>query len=499
MEIFLLILRLILAAVFALAGIGKLYDLEGSEKAVKNFGVPEVLAKPVSILLPLAEISVTVLLLFSGTYWFGAIVGFGLLAVFIGGMIYQMYLGNAPDCHCFGQIHSEPVSPKSLIRNVLFAVPALFLILRGQANQGFGILDLSFNSTENNFMQLIIGLIIIGFLAAIVYFLKQISEQQTQIMRRIDVLEVLSHESGRETEREDAANPEEFLPIGAPAPDFELPNVYGRNTALEHLLAKGKPLLLFFVGVGCNPCAALLPEIENWQKELGEKLNFVFISNGKAEDNLKKFAGNSVREILLQEDNETGKDFNAVWTPTALLVNSDGTIGSRPAVGDAAIRKLLEKIENQNFEAEPIFITNENTNGNGAKFNKTVPAFSLENLEGGKISQKDLRGKKTLVAFWSMDCGYCVNMMDDLRDWDKQKGMDEPNLVVFSTGKVEAHQNLNLESPVLLDENHQISKELGMSGTPSAILVNEDGKIISEIAVGAPQIWALLGKRNGER
>ena len=499
MEIFLIIIRLILAAIFVLAGIGKLFDLEGSEKAVKNFGVPEVLAKPVSILLPLAEISVAVLLLFAETSWFGAIGGFGLLAVFIGGMIYQMYLGNAPDCHCFGQIHSEPVSPKSLIRNVLFAVPALFLILRGQANQGSGILDSSLNSTENNFMQLIIGFIIIGFLAAIVYFLKQISEQQTQIMRRIDVLEVLSHEGGREIEREEIANPEDFLPIGAPAPDFELPNVYGRNIALEHLLAKGKPLLLFFVGVGCNPCAALLPEIEIWQQELGEKLNFIFISNGKAKENLDKFAGDSVKEILLQNNIETGKDFRAVWTPTALLVNSDGTIGSRPAVGDQAIRKLIEKLETENLEAEQIFIANGNENGNAPKFNTTIPEFSLEDIKGEKISRNDLRGKKSLVAFWSMDCGYCVNMLDDLRDWDKKKGMDEPNLVVFSTGKAEAHQNLNLESPVLLDENHKISKELGMSGTPSAILVNEDGKIISEIAVGAPQIWALLGKRNGER
>ena len=52
METFLLLIRLILFAIFALAGIGKFLDLDGSEKAVKDFGVPEDLAKPFSVLLP---------------------------------------------------------------------------------------------------------------------------------------------------------------------------------------------------------------------------------------------------------------------------------------------------------------------------------------------------------------------------------------------------------------------------------------------------------------
>jgi hypothetical protein len=34
-----------------------------------------------------------------------------------------------------------------------------------------------------------------------------------------------------------------------------------------------------------------------------------------------------------------------------------------------------------------------------------------------------------------------------------------------------------------------------MFGTPSAVLVNRDGKIVSETALGAPDIWSLIGKR----
>ncbi len=489
-----LLIRLFLGAIFALAGIGKLLDLNGSEKAIKDFGVPVDLAKPFSVLLPVGEIFIALLLLFVQTSWLGAIGGFLLLLVFIGGMLIQMAKGNAPDCHCFGQIHSEPVSAKSLIRNAVFATLAFVLIVSGQDNQGLSLFDSSNDSSEGNFMTLILSLATVGLLAAAVYFLKLISEQQTQIMRRIEILELTSHE-GREVERENLSNPHDGLPIGASAPDFELPDVNGRNVQFEHLLAKAKPILFFFVSPNCNPCAALLPEIEAWHEELKDKINFVFISSGKAKENSDKFASENLKQILLQKDREVATLFGALWTPTALLINVDGTIASRVAAGDAAIRELVEKTKAQNLEEKFLFVVNGNGNGKPPKIGESVPEFSIEDLSGKQISQDNFQGKKTLVAFWSLTCPHCVNMMEDLREWEKQKGLDEPNLVVFSDGETEAHKNLSLKSPILIDKEYKIAKKLGMDGTPSAVLVNEDGRIISETAIGAPQIWTLLGKR----
>jgi hypothetical protein len=69
MEFVLLLIRLILFAIFALAGIGKLLDLEGSEKAVKDFGTPEEFAKFFAVALPFAEIVFAVCLLFVETSW----------------------------------------------------------------------------------------------------------------------------------------------------------------------------------------------------------------------------------------------------------------------------------------------------------------------------------------------------------------------------------------------------------------------------------------------
>ena len=90
MDTILLFVRLISVAIFALAGIDELLDLEGSENAVRNFGIPENLAKPFSILLPVAELFIALLLLSTTVLWRGATGASLLLAVFIGAMIWQM-------------------------------------------------------------------------------------------------------------------------------------------------------------------------------------------------------------------------------------------------------------------------------------------------------------------------------------------------------------------------------------------------------------------------
>ncbi len=485
MEVILLFIRIFLFAVFAVAAIGKFLDLEGAEKSVKAFGMPADLAKTFAVLIPFAELVFAVCLLFTSAAWLGAIGVFGFLIIFIGGMIAQLAQGNAPDCHCFGAIHSEPVSKKSLIRNAVFAILAFFLILQGRENQG-----MSFGEMTSEFaMQFIFGLGILGALGAVIYFLKKISEQQNQIMRRIEVLELVAGE-GKAVEREELENLNDALPIGAVAPDFALENLRGKEIGLKNLLAEGKPLMFFFVSSTCVPCAELLPEIEAWQKELGERFNFVFISSGKASENSGKF-GTSFKNILLQKEKEVSETYKATWTPTVLVVNSEGFVASRPAVGDTAIRELIEKVKAEN-ELEYFVLSN----GNGTtKIGENVPDFSLKDLSGREFTAKNFQNRKTLITFWSMTCGHCQNMIEELRNWDKTKGADAPDLLVLSDGEAEAHQDLNLDSPVLLDKDYKTAAKLGMAGTPSAILVNEKGKIISEIAVGADKIWTLVGKR----
>ena len=126
-----LAIRLLLAAVFAVAGIAKLRDLEGSRGAMKDFGVPAKLAGPAGVLLPLAEIAVAIALVPTVTARWAAVVALLLLLAFIWGIANALRRGESPDCHCFGQLHSAPAGPSTLARNAALALLAAVVVVEG--------------------------------------------------------------------------------------------------------------------------------------------------------------------------------------------------------------------------------------------------------------------------------------------------------------------------------------------------------------------------------
>src|SRR5689334_19470291 len=116
--VFVLILtRSILAIVFGLAAITKLADRAGSSKAMEDFGLPRAMVRPLRVLLPLAELLVTFALLAPQSGWSGGVGAAVLLALFSAGIVFNLARGRKPDCHCFGQLHSEPVGWATLRRN----------------------------------------------------------------------------------------------------------------------------------------------------------------------------------------------------------------------------------------------------------------------------------------------------------------------------------------------------------------------------------------------
>jgi uncharacterized membrane protein YphA (DoxX/SURF4 family) len=63
MNILLLVARLLISALFILAGLAELADLKGSRQALGGFGLPSALAAPLGPLLPLAELTVAAALI----------------------------------------------------------------------------------------------------------------------------------------------------------------------------------------------------------------------------------------------------------------------------------------------------------------------------------------------------------------------------------------------------------------------------------------------------
>jgi len=485
----LLLIRLVLFGVFALAAIGKFLDLKGSEKAVKDFGTPEEFAKTFAIALPFAEIVFAFCFLFVSTSWVGAIGALLLLLSFTGGMIWQMAQGNAPDCHCFGQLHSEPVGKKSLVRNVVFSLLALFLVAQGREGQGLSLTDGS-----SNLMQLILIFILLILVAVGLFYIRKLIDQQNEILRRLELIETFSTD-GLQQERNDAGSPHDGLPIGAPFPDFDLTDMSDRRVSLTDLRKKDRPTVFFFMSPTCNPCQALLPEIEKWEAEFGDRVNFLIFSSGTRDENAGKFKVFS-GDVILQKKREVAEMVYARWTPTAIFVRSDGTIGSHPAAGDGAIRELIDQIRSGKADANDVYFAGENKiTGKAPKIGTPVPEFRLDDIRGNSVGRDSFLGKRTLAVFWSPTCPHCTAMMDDLRSWDKTRTDSDPNLIIFSDGDKDAHANLELNAPIVLDAGYKTAEKIGMYGTPSAVMLDESGKVISETALGASTIWALIGKR----
>lgn len=487
MEIVLLIIRLILFGVFAVAGISKLLDPEGAKKAMREFGMPEEFAPFFAVALPFAEIVFGVCFLFPKMSWVGAIGALILLLTFIGGMVWQISQGRAPDCHCFGQIHSAPAGKKSLIRNIVFALLAIALIAQGREKQG---LDLA--NTPAGMLQMVLILFLVILAVVLLGYLVKLSAQQNEIIRRIGVLEFASGEIDP-VERNDAGDPSDGLPIGAPLPDFAIPDLNGKVVTIDHLLGENKPFLFLFVGPQCSPCETLLPEIKEWEAELSDKLRFVFVSHGDVAPSKEKFADRS-RLVLVEKEREFANAVNAKWTPTALFVDSDGNIASHIAAGDVAIRRLIEQIKMRDLNEQFVYFLGVNGHRK-PNIGQLIPQFSAVDVRGREITDKDFDGRKTLVAFSSPTCGHCVQLMGQIRDWEALRAGGDPQIVIFSDGDEEEEKKLGIKAPIIVDKEYKTAAKFGMRGVPSAVLVDETGTIVTEAAIGPGNIWALIGER----
>ena len=121
MTVSLLIARLLLAVVFAIAGAAKLFNVDGARKSMADFGIPGPLVSPMARLLPLMELLLAVALIPVISAWWAAIGVLIMLLLFIGAIGINLARGRRPDCHCFGQLHASPVGWKTIVRNSALA------------------------------------------------------------------------------------------------------------------------------------------------------------------------------------------------------------------------------------------------------------------------------------------------------------------------------------------------------------------------------------------
>src|SRR2546423_2741111 len=181
MTLLLLCVRLLLAAVFLVAGLAKLADLAGSQQALRDFGVPAQLANPFGVLLPLAELAVAVALVPPVSAWWGGLGALILLLLFVVGIGYNLAHGRQPDCHCFGQLHSAPAGWSTLIRNLVLAAVAGLVVGFGRNIAGPRAMELLAQTTLVQRIELLFGVLLLALVIGEGWLILQIMTQQGRL------------------------------------------------------------------------------------------------------------------------------------------------------------------------------------------------------------------------------------------------------------------------------------------------------------------------------
>src|SRR5258708_11205395 len=462
MDIVLLFARLLLTMVFVVAGLAKLGDRAGSRQALVDFGVPARLVTPLAVLLPLAELAVAVALIPTASAWWGALGALALLVLFITAIGYTLARGRTPDCHCFGQLHSAPAGWATLVRNVILAAVAGFVVGLGRTNAGASDIGWVGRLAIAQRIELIFGGLVVGLLMIEVWVVIQMLRQQGYRLLRLEELEVKLAESGTKVTAEAPPAAAAGLLVGTTAPAFSLPGLYGETITLDFLRASGKPILLIFSDPGCGPCNALLPEIGRWQRDYASKLSLALISRSTPEANHAKTNGHAITHVLLQQDREEVGAYQAQGTPCAVLIRPDGTIGSPLVCGAEAIRALAaQAVGLPVLKSLPVAAAHENDYAlpiapvpNWSDSSPPPPPRPLPHppalhptpptplplLSGKTVNLSDFRSNKTLVLFWNPGCGFSHQMLADLKPSEAEPPPEAPKLLGVSTGGVEANQ-----------------------------------------------------------
>ena len=128
-----------------------------------------------------------------------------------------------------------------------------------------------------------------------------------------------------------------------------------------------------------------------------------------------------------------------------------------------------------------------------------APDFTLDTLDGNKITLSKLRGQIVVVNFWATWCPPCRLETPALeKSYEQYKdsgvvilGVNLTNQDVIS--EVESFvQEFELTYPILLDRDGTVSSTLyQIKGLPSTFFVNREG-IIRTVLVGGPMSEAFI-------
>ena len=125
---------------------------------------------------------------------------------------------------------------------------------------------------------------------------------------------------------------------------------------------------------------------------------------------------------------------------------------------------------------------------NGKMGMDEVSDYTFKTLDGKEVSLAEYKGKKIYVKFWASWCPICLAGLADINQLADMSPKDAVVLTVVAPG---VNREKSLEDfkewfsgleyktlPVLVDNDGQFLKKLGIVGYPSSAFIDANGKVV---------------------
>ena len=136
----------------------------------------------------------------------------------------------------------------------------------------------------------------------------------------------------------------------------------------------------------------------------------------------------------------------------------------------------------------------------GVDVGEPIPPFRLPDADGVEVALADLAERPVLLVNWSPRCGFCTRIAPELAELQPELQARGVEMVFITLGDAEENRPLleehGLHPRVLFGDGLDVEVFAGV-GTPSAYLVDGEGKAASPLMIGADKVPDLARSAAG--
>lgn len=126
-----------------------------------------------------------------------------------------------------------------------------------------------------------------------------------------------------------------------------------------------------------------------------------------------------------------------------------------------------------------------------------APDFTLEDINGGRLSLSSLKGKWVILDFWGSWCPWCIKGFPALKDAYKEYGgkLEIVGIDCGDSKEVWKAAVAQYELPwlqVYNPKNSDLTDQYGIQGFPTKFIIDPDGNVANVTIGEDPEFFTVL-------